>query len=56
MPPKQLIPDYSYIQERGNIAGRAIQNIGNIAAATIPPAVQEYQKVRSLKTNRKNTD
>ena len=50
MPPKQLIPDYSYIQERGNIAGRAIQNIGNIAAATIPPAVQEYQKVRSLKT------
>jgi len=50
MPPKQLMPDYSYIQQRGDIAGRAIQNIGNIAAATIPPAVQEYQKSRSLKT------
>ena len=50
MPPVIKTPDYSYIKDRGNIAGRAIQNIGNIAANTITPVVQEYQKSRSLKT------
>ena len=48
--PRAIIPDYSYVQQKGNIVGSAVEKIGGIAANTMNQAVQQYQLKRSKET------